>query len=93
MTPIQKLTAILEGILGQAPTNPQLLKVSNAFLDSLTDSEIQSLFEKVRADVTNAEKASLVVKVVRNLIKHTVSQAPFNIRNREEVTPADVSDL
>lgn len=36
MTPIQKLTAILEGILGQAP---------------------------------------------------------FNIRNREEVTPADVSDL
>lgn len=93
MTPIQKLQTILEGILGQAPTNQQSLKVANAFLDSLMDSEILALFEKERADVTSAEKASLVVRAVRKLIKDVVEQAPVNVKSRETVVLGDVSDL
>lgn len=93
MTPIQKLQTILEGILGQAPTNQQSLKVANAFLDSLMDSEILAIFDKIRDDVTQAEKASLVVQAVRKLIKDVVEQAPVNVKSRETVVLGDVSDL
>lgn len=93
MTPIQKLQSILEGILGQAPTNQQSLKVANAFLDSLMDSEILAIFDKIRDDVTQAEKASLVVQAVRKLIKDVVEQAPVNVKSRETVVLGDVSDL
>jgi len=93
MTPIQKLQSILEGILGQAPTNQQSLKVANAFLDSLMDSEILAKFDKIRDDVTQAEKASLVVQAVRKLIKDVVEQAPVNVKSRETVVLGDVSDL
>lgn len=93
MTPIQKLQSILEGILGQAPTNQQSLKVANAFLDSLMDSEILAMFEKPREEVTSNEKARLVVTAVRKLIKDVVEQAPVNVKNRETVVLGDVSDL
>lgn len=93
MTPIQKLQTILEGILGQAPTNQQSLKVANAFLDSLMDSEILAMFEKPREEVTSNEKARLVVTAVRKLIKDVVGQAPVNVKNRETVVLGDVSDL
>lgn len=93
MTPIQKLQSILEGILGQAPTNQQSLKVADAFLDSLMDSEILAKFDKIRDDVTQAEKARLVVQAVRKLIKDVVEQAPVNVKSRETVVLGDVTDL
>lgn len=93
MTPIVKLTTIIETLTGNRPTSELPLKVANAFLDSLDDDQVLETLNKPRADVTNAEKASLALESVRNFIQNKVRYAPQIVASRQPIIPADVSGL
>lgn len=99
MTHIQRLDSILTGMLDVAPTNAQTLKVADAFVSVLSDSEILAQFGVARGALTNPQKAQIAVTGIRNEIKAKVRESLINASVRANLATVEalgntaISDL
>ena len=93
MTNAQRLDSILTGIKDGAPTNGTILKVADAFVTILTDTEILQRYGVSRAALTNAQKTEIVVAAFRGFVKSVVESAPRVLATRTVTPPGDSADL
>lgn len=80
-TPVENLTSILTGALGQAPTPIQLNTIADAALSKVTDEEIAATFSGItKVNLSNNQRAlianTIILKLLRRLIRtYKVSSA------------------
>lgn len=61
----ERATQIAAALLNAQPTNDQLTRLADAAVANASDAEIQAQFGKAKVDLTNAEKAAVVVVTFR----------------------------
>lgn len=61
----ERATQIAAAFLNAQPTAAQLTRLADAAVANASDAEIQEQFGKAKADLTNAEKAQVVVVTFR----------------------------
>lgn len=73
-TPLQRVTSVLTGLLDVAPTAAQSNSVADTYVGLLTDDQIRSQYGVERAALTNANKATIVLRAITARIKADMRQ-------------------
>lgn len=68
-TPVQRFTSVLTGLLDSAPTVGQSNSVADTYAGMLTDDEIRARFGVERAALTNAHKATIVLRAITAYVR------------------------
>lgn len=74
-TPIERLTAIVQGMLDAVPSANQLTKVADAYVTLASAEEIQAKFNKTKVQLTNSERARVAVESMHRETRYRLREA------------------